>query len=120
MNLLRNHSSTVLTRAMVLVLGVGSALGLASPTPANSHDWSEIAVSYKDLDLARASDVRVLYQRLKRASSSVCGEAPAAKELSRHLAWERCYEAALDAAVTQVNAPQLLALHRSESGARHG
>jgi len=121
MNLLRNHSSsTVLTRAMVLVLTVGSALALAHPTPASSRDLSDVVVSYQDLDLSRPADVQALYHRLQHASSSVCGQMPARKELSRHLAWQRCYDAALDGAVAQVDAPQLLALHRAESGARHG
>jgi len=119
MNLLRNRSFPKLTRTLVLVLGVGSALALANPPPACSHEPSQIAVSYRDLNLSQPADVRALYQRLQRASSSVCGEVPR-RELSRHLAWQRCYDAALEDAVVQINAPQLLALHRSELGARHG
>jgi hypothetical protein len=35
-------------------------------------------------------------------------------ELARHLAWERCYSAAVDSAVMQVRSPELLALYRSQ------
>ena len=121
MNLLRNPSSSlVLTRALVLVLAVGSALALANPPPASSRDLTDVAVSYRDLDLSLPADVHTLYHRLQHASGLVCGTQPERKDLGRHLAWQRCYDAALEAAVVQVNAPQLLALHRAESGAGHG
>jgi len=105
-----------LGRALVLLLGAGSALGLAHVDSASAADVPQMKVSYADLDLSRPEDVRVLYRRLRYAASEVCQPAPLV-ELSAHAAWEQCYRAALERAVVQVNAPQLLALHRAQLGA---
>jgi hypothetical protein len=39
------------------------------------------------------------------------------QELARHLAFERCYNAALEHAVTQIDLPQLQAMYQSETAA---
>jgi UrcA family protein len=104
-------------RPLVLVLCAGSALGAAcTAAPASAANGSELAVSYQDLNLSNTADVRVLYRRLKAAARDVCGNVPA-QELARHLAFERCYNAALQSAVTQVDLPQLQAMYQSETGA---
>jgi UrcA family protein len=101
-------------RPLVLVLCAGSALGAACSEPASAANGTEMAVSYQDLNLANQADVRVLYRRLKHAATDVCGNVPA-QELARHLAFERCYNAALERAVTQIDVPQLQAMYQSES-----
>jgi UrcA family protein len=104
-------------RPLVLVLCAGSALGAAcSSGPASAANGSEMAVSYQDLNLANQADVHVLYRRLKHAASEVCGNVPE-QELARHLAFERCYNAALERAVTQIDLPQLQAMYQSETAA---
>jgi UrcA family protein len=80
-----------------------------------------VVVSYRDLDLSRPGDVRTLYRRLQHAAASVC--VPVSQlELSRYMAWQRCYNSALDSAVMAVRSPELLALNDSahSSAAKHG
>jgi UrcA family protein len=101
-------------RPLVLVLCAGSALGVACSDPASAADSAGMSVSYQDLNLANQADVRVLYRRLKHAASDVCGNVPE-QELARHLAFERCYNAALERAVTQIDLPQLQAMYQSET-----
>ena len=103
-------------RPLVLVLCAGSALGAAcSSSPASAAP--EMTVSYQDLNLANVADVRVLYRRLKAAATDVCGNVPA-QQLQRHLAFERCYNAALESAVTQIDLPQLQAMYQSDAAAQ--
>jgi UrcA family protein len=102
-------------RPLVLLLGAGSLLGAACSSPASAAP--EMTVSYQDLNLANQADVRVLYRRLKHAASDVCGNVPAA-ELARHLAFERCYNAALQDAVTKIDVPQLQAMYQSDTAAQ--
>ena len=102
------------SKLFVLVLTAGSALGLVNIHPAAGASVPEVAVSYRDLDLSRPADARVLYARLRKAASEVCQPAPR-EELARHRAWEQCYSAALESAVNQVAAPQVLALYRADS-----
>ncbi len=58
---------------VVIVLG-GPAVVLAG-TPSYFED-PKATVSYADLNLENEEGVRVLYQRLKRASKGVCGGGP--------------------------------------------
>ena len=104
-------------RPLVLLLGAGSVLGAACSGPASAANGAEMAVSYQDLNLANQADVRVLYGRLKHAARTVCGDVPA-EQLARHLAYERCYNAALESAVTQIDLPQLQAMYQSDTAAQ--
>jgi UrcA family protein len=122
MNISNKRSTLInLGRSLVLVLSAGSALGLATTGTATAGDAPQVTVSYRDLDLSRPADARVLYARLRRAAGTVCQPVPA-MELARHLAYEQCYGAALEQAVNQINAPQVMALYRADasSNARHG
>jgi UrcA family protein len=102
------------SKLFVLVLATGSALGLVDTGTASGAGLPQVTVSYKDLDLSRPSDARVLYARLRHAASEVCQPAPRL-ELARHRAWEQCYGAALEGAVKQINEPQVLALYNADS-----
>jgi len=101
----------VITLTLTSLLGFGAAMAASDAEASNGRD---VTVSYQDLDLSRAKDVRTLYARLEHAAASACLDEPAAAELSRHLAWEHCYSAALDSAVMQVRSPELLALYRTQ------
>ena len=101
-------------RPLVLLLGAGSALGAACSSPASAAGAPQMTVSYQDLNLAKQSDVHILYRRLKAAASDVCGNVPDA-ELARHAAFERCYYAALQDAVMKIDVPQLQAMYQNET-----
>lgn len=111
-----------LDRSLVLLLSAGSALGLATPDTSTGSEVPQVTASYRDLDLSRPTDAHVLYARLRSAAAAVCQPAPLASALAPHPAWDQCYRAALEAAVKQVNAPQVMALYRADPGAasRHG
>jgi UrcA family protein len=107
-------------RSLVLLLSAGSVLGVGVAGTAHAAGTSSMSVSYQDLNPSNPADARVLYARLQRAASAVCHPVPA-MDLARHAAFERCYDAALSDAVNQVNAPQVLALYRAETGStQHG
>jgi len=101
----------VITLTLTSLLGIGAAMAAAD---AQAADAQSVTVSYKDLDLSRPADVRTLYKRIENAAASACLDAPTNMDLARHLAWKRCYSAAVDSAVMQVRSPELLALYRSQ------
>lgn len=75
-----------------------------------------ITVSYRDLDISKPAGLETLYSRIQDAAKSVCyfdGQVP--MELARGHAVRTCYRAAIDNAVSQINRPQLTALHRVKS-----
>ena len=108
-NQLNRFNVTTLT--LTSLLGCGAAMAVSNADAATGHD---VTVSYQDLNLSRPADVRTLYKRIENAAASACLDAPPTAELARHLAWQRCYNAAVDSAVMQVRSPELLALYRSQ------
>jgi UrcA family protein len=107
----KHNRLNVITLTLTSLLGFGAAMAAADADASTGRD---VAVSYRDLDLSRPADVKTLYRRIEHAAASACLTAPPAADLSRHLAWERCYSAAIDSAVMQVRSPELLALYRSQ------
>jgi len=96
--------------AFVAVLGVlGSAQVLAD-------EPKSIKVSYADLDLNTQAGALTLYNRIRGAARTVCGF-DSGTTLVEHSAWKRCFNGAVDKAVTTVNSPQLTALHQGKSPA---
>ncbi len=88
------------------LISVGLLLGAAAPLQA--LPLPSVAVSFADLDLAKAADVRRLFQRLQHAAEAVCPAEPGSTDLSRRGAWQRCYRDALHRAVLQVKDCELL------------
>ena len=111
----KTHRIPVITLTLTSLLGLGAAAG--SVSCAQAAEAPTVKVSYKDLDLSRATDVHTLYRRLERASAQVCGDMPAAS-LAQRMAYERCYQSALESAVLEVRSPELLALDKSVRGGR--
>lgn len=93
--------------AVAITAGLFGAIGSASASEAPA-----VKVSYADLDLNRADDVRVLYRRLQRAADQVCGEVPQ-MELARYQLHLRCQRATVESAILQVASPELLAYDRT-------
>jgi UrcA family protein len=107
----KTNRFNVITLTLTSLLGFGAAMAASD---AEAADAQSVTVSYKDLDLSRTTDVQKLYKRLEHAAASVCNDEPDAAQFSRHLAWQRCYNDALDSAVLRVRSPELLALYRSQ------
>jgi UrcA family protein len=111
----RSNRFNVITLTLTSLLGFGAAVGAANCARAAAAP--SLTVSYRDLNLSQPKDVRTLYRRLEHAASNVCMQVPE-RELARHLAYSRCYNAALDSAVMAVRSPELLALDRAERNGR--
>jgi UrcA family protein len=93
-----------------------SALGIASGITAGSHAAlpPSIKVAYAGLDVSQPMGAQLLYRRLQQAAQGVCGQLDPI-DVGAYVRWQRCYDGALQRAVLQVNAPELLAVYRSEA-----
>ena len=105
----------VITVTLTSLLGFGAAVGAAGS--AQAADAAGIKVSYQDLNLSRTADVQTLYRRIEHAAASACTPVDRA-ELARHLAYVRCYDAAIEAAVAEVRSPELVAIDRAARAGR--
>ncbi len=98
-----------------------TALGIASGITAGAHAAAppSINVAYAGLDVSQPMGAQLLYRRLQQAAQGVCGRLDPI-DVGAYVRWQRCYDGALQRAVLQVNAPELLALYRSEADRGHG
>jgi UrcA family protein len=98
--------------AAVAVTAIGIADGIG--TDAHAAAAPSVKVTYADLDLSQREGAQLLYRRLQRASKAVCSSLDQGS-LAAYMSWEHCYSDALQRAVLGVNAPQLLAVYRSDA-----
>ena len=72
----------------------------------------KVVIKYSDLDLSKEQDAKSLYARLQSASNAVCGWYDG-RDLRIRRLHQVCYEAALEAAIADVNHSALTELHTS-------
>ena len=102
--------------AAVAVTAIGIAAGVRSePSAAQPRS---VKVAYAGLDLSQPVGAQLLYHRLQQASSSVCGWLDQV-DIAAYMRWQRCYDGALQRAVLQINAPELLAVYREDASHSH-
>ena len=106
-------SAALAAAASVAITAVGIASGITTSSRAATS--ATIEVRYAGLDLSQPVGAQLLYRRLQQAAQSVCGKLDPI-DVGAYLRWQDCYDAALQRAVLQVNAPQLLAVYRSDAG----
>jgi UrcA family protein len=94
----------------ITAFGIGSGIG----TESSAATAPSVKVAYAGLDLSRPVGAQLLYRRLQQASQGVCGRLDPI-DTAAYLRWQHCYDGALQRAVLQVNAPQLLALYHSDA-----
>jgi UrcA family protein len=94
--------ATTLT-ALVLIGVAASAQAASEPSTAT------VRVSYRDLNLASATDAQALYQRIVSAARKVCAPEDI-RVLNEVMAAHACESAAVARAVREVHSPQLAAL----------
>ena len=106
-------TSRMVRAAAVLAL---ASVGIATAGAANaaSTEAPSLRVNYSDLNLSNPSDAHLLYRRLKGAAADVCGNVDS-RDLQAYSHFQLCYRSALERAVQQVNAPELLAVYRTEA-----
>jgi UrcA family protein len=94
-----------------------TAVGIAGGITTSSHAAAppSIQVAYAGLDVSQPVGAQLLYRRLQQAAQGVCGKLDPI-DVGAYLRGQQCYDAALQRAVLQVNAPQLLAVYRSDAG----
>jgi UrcA family protein len=103
------HSLSHLRRAMIGVALVAGAT-VSIPALAAAADAPQQAVQYTDADLGSEARVAALYEKLQRASRSVCRSLKGTDVRSVRN-YDDCYAQALAGAVDAVNAQTLTALH---------
>jgi len=112
MNTIVHNRRLSFSRMLLVGIAAGLSLAVQAGEPARAqHIDSSVAVSYADLNLADPAGARTLYARLKRAAGKVCGNQPSPLDLSASMAYQDCYDSALDKAVKRVGSKQLYALH---------
>ena len=116
---------TLINATLATAIGFGAAVAaIAIPAQAGEQNAPGMAntrsltVPYRDLDLSKKADADVLYGRLKAAANKVCAPKEDMRDLTRHHDWKRCYNAALDEAVTTIAHVGLSQVHLAETGRR--
>jgi UrcA family protein len=112
----RRAGAAVAAVASVAITAIGIASGIAPSITGESHAApASIKVAYAGLDLSQPVSAQLLYRRLQQAAQGVCGRLDPI-DTAAYLRWQHCYDGALRRAVLQVNAPELLAVYRSDAG----
>jgi UrcA family protein len=105
--------------ALVLAAALTTVLLVSLPAHADESATSaesNIKVKFRDLDLSKPEGVATLYQRIERSARLVCTDSSSPWDAGRVATMQRCYEAAIQDAVSAINRPQLTAFHQSKTG----
>jgi len=115
MNIPIMHSVALLTLAATLAGSVTTAQA-GEPAAASSAE-SSIRIDIDDLDLSSADVAADVYSRIQMSARLVCRDSASPWDARKTRTFKRCYAATVEAAVVQVNAPQLTALHQAKTRA---
>ena len=102
--------------AGIAIVASGMAAALPQAASAESVVVHSVAVHYADLDLDNAAGVQALYHRIVNAAESACGRYEVG-DLRAKRDQRSCYEAAVAAAVADIDNAALRAVHAGETGA---
>ena len=75
-----------------------------------------VTVAWADLDLSRTAGLGKLYQRLTRATSTVCSPRADIRNIGMYRDRKACLEAAMDSAVSNVGHLGLEEMHANRTG----
>jgi len=104
------HRSLSRPAAFACVVGL---LGMAPALASNPNGLRTMTVTYRDLNLSTVAGATTLYQRIKGAARSVCGDE--GRRFDEQRQWMSCYRGAIAGAVATVHSPLLTAVHSGES-----
>jgi UrcA family protein len=111
------HSRFYITGLAAVFLASASSFTPAAPLEQFDAAPS-IKVSFADLDLNKTAGVDALYKRIQRAARMVCRDSTSPFDIGRARKFRKCYEAAIDTAVTDVRSPLLTARHDGDKSKR--
>lgn len=108
----------IITLVSATIISAGLSAQALSAGPASQAEQLTRTVRFGDLDLSRPEGAETLYQRIKEAARSVCGQPSHATvglaSLEGRTRMRACIDQATDDAVGKVNHPQLVALNAAE------
>jgi len=104
----RSFSRAAAFASVVGLLGIAPAL---ASNPANG--LHSVTVNYRDLNLSTVAGATILYQRIKGAGRSVCGDE--GRRFDEQRQWKSCYQRAVADAVAAVNSPMLTGVYSGEN-----
>ena len=111
--------NTMIKRSIAAFALTAAFTTLSLPAQADEHSVpteSTITVKFRDLDLSKPDGVATLYQRIERSARLVCTDSSSPWDAGRVATMQRCYEAAIQDAVSNINQPQLTAFHQAKTG----
>lgn len=107
------HYRTALSFLGAVIMTLGTFSMLQASAPWESHRGK--LVRYHDADLNQPANATRLYKRIHTAAEKVCAPfAEGSARLRSHL--DECIDGAVSKAVTEVNRPQLDAVHSARIG----
>jgi UrcA family protein len=98
---------------------LASAASFTSAAPLEKFDAApSVKVHFGDLDLTKPAGVDTLYRRIQQAARMVCRDSASPYEIGRARVFRKCYDTAIDTAVSDVSAPLLTARHDGNKSKR--
>jgi UrcA family protein len=92
-----------------------TAVALAGTVLAQERHDSNVrtmTVHYNDLDLSTTAGATTLYQRIRGAARTVCGEEGVELGIDAWREWNGCFQGAVNGAVEKVHSPLLKTVHQ--------
>jgi UrcA family protein len=99
----------------LMFLSLGAALTCNAGTSPFDQTPSR-RVRFADLNLAHAEGAQVLYRRIRNAAFNVCDQVISPANGPSSISLGQCIRDTVDAAVKEVNAPMLTAVHEKRVG----
>jgi UrcA family protein len=104
---------TSMTRVIASTFAVFALVTTVSSANAAEYGRTtrQMVVSYDDLNLSRPAGAQILLERLRMASSSVCGGRPDVRYLDAQKYYRDCFGEAMKGAIAQVDSPLVAELY---------
>lgn len=108
---------TSIPAVLAAVLGA-LAVGQTTTSAAMVSETRSVHVNYADLDLSKRAGAETLYHRINAAAKEVCqANSPDRVFLAVQVAVLKCLHEAIGNAISQVGAPELIAIYNERNRA---
>jgi UrcA family protein len=103
-------------RTLVAAAALISVTGAAQAEPAAKALETRVRIDYRDLDVSREADARILLRRISISAAVACGgPAPQKTSAAQNRAYLECRQRVADQLVAATRQPLVLALHRGQA-----